>query len=171
MQKIIMMRGLPGSGKSSWVKAFIKEHPEFIRVNKDDIRAMIGYTTYNKKKETYTVDCEYRCAEKAVYAGYSVIVDDTNYNPFHEKKYRKLAEKYGTEFEIHEMDTPLDVCIERDALRENPVGEEVIRNMAQKWSVINTEEAKEGIHNREKREETFSVKIRRLMDESVRRSR
>ena len=48
------------------------------------------------------------------------------------RKQRRVVEfclQYNAEFEIKNFDTKVDVCIERDAARPNPVGKEVITNM------------------------------------------
>lgn len=44
-----MCKGLPASGKSTWAKEFVAKNPNFIRLNKDDFRAMMG--GYSKDKE------------------------------------------------------------------------------------------------------------------------
>lgn len=43
MNKIIICRGIPASGKSTWAKQWVLEDPEHrIRINQDDIRNMLG---------------------------------------------------------------------------------------------------------------------------------
>ena len=42
MAKIILCRGIQGSGKTTWAKQYCKEHPNTIRVNRDDIRQMFS---------------------------------------------------------------------------------------------------------------------------------
>lgn len=42
-RKIIICRGIQGSGKSTWAKQWCHEDPEHrIRINNDDIRNMLG---------------------------------------------------------------------------------------------------------------------------------
>lgn len=44
MSKIIVTRGLPASGKSTWAKAFVAADPQSrFRVSRDEIRQMLGY--------------------------------------------------------------------------------------------------------------------------------
>ena len=45
-KKIILMQGLPASGKSTWTNVYCKEHPEFASVNRDHIRSIL--TAYKK---------------------------------------------------------------------------------------------------------------------------
>ena len=42
MPKVILCRGIQGSGKTTWAKQYCKEHPNTIRVNRDDIRQMFS---------------------------------------------------------------------------------------------------------------------------------
>ena len=52
MKKVILTRGLPGSGKSTWAKQMLDEKPgHYKRINKDDLRAMLdnGHSYCNLK--------------------------------------------------------------------------------------------------------------------------
>lgn len=43
MAKIILCRGIQGSGKTTWAKQWVLEDPEHrVRFNNDDIRNMLG---------------------------------------------------------------------------------------------------------------------------------
>lgn len=46
---------------------------------------------------------------------------------------REIASEHNAEVEVKFFDVPLDECIKRDAKRENPVGEKVIRDMYYKY--------------------------------------
>ena len=42
MPKLILTRGIPASGKSTWAKAWVQEDPQRrVRVNRDDLRRML----------------------------------------------------------------------------------------------------------------------------------
>ena len=47
---------------------------------------------------------------------------------------REIAQALGADIEIKDFTTDIETCIERDAKREKPVGEKVIRDMAKKWN-------------------------------------
>jgi len=127
---LTMLKGLPASGKSTWAREFL-EFVDFTGVavvSKDEIRK-----TNPTFKEKDTVAMEDTLIREYLNRKLNVIVDDTNLNPFHEKRLRKIAEEFKTDFEIKEFDTPVNECITRDMARPNSVGEEVIRGMFNKY--------------------------------------
>lgn len=42
MSKLIILQGIPGSGKTTYARQFCKDHDNYVRVNRDDIRNMLG---------------------------------------------------------------------------------------------------------------------------------
>lgn len=130
---LIMTKGLPGSGKSSWAKEFVlKAQPgTVVRINKDDMRAMLHADRWNPANERQVVRARDALVEAFLLKKvHSVIVDDTNFAPAHEKRLRQLADRHGARFEIKDFtEVPLHTCIKRDLAREKSVGEAVIRKM------------------------------------------
>ena len=54
MKKVIMMRGLPGSGKSTYAKSLLAETPNaYKRINRDELRAMFDNSHWSKGNEKY----------------------------------------------------------------------------------------------------------------------
>lgn len=128
--QLIMLRGLPASGKSTWAKEQIaKGDGKIKRVNKDDLRAMVDGGKWSKQREKHILSLRNSHIIDALFDGYSVIVDDTNFSPSHESKLRHMAEELEVEFVIKEFYVPPTVAEERDALRPNGVGAKVIRRM------------------------------------------
>jgi predicted kinase len=134
------MRGLPGSGKSTYAKKLVADNPEmYKRINRDDLRMMFdnGYTS--DKNEKFIKKVRDLLIVKALEEGKNVIVDDTNLSDTNEKRFRQLAKEFTAEhneeveIEKIEMDTPVEECIARDAKREKPVGQKVIRNMEKQF--------------------------------------
>lgn len=134
MAKLVVLRGLPASGKSTLAAQLVMQG--FKRVNFDDLRLMIDNGFYTKQNEKYIVDVAQTMAALALQSGYNVVFDNTNFNPFHIKWARSLAKELNAELEIQDVITPLEVCIERDLNRnQGRVGRDVIIKMHNKWFV------------------------------------
>lgn len=137
-QKIIFLKWLPASGKSTFAKQYILDNPNTIRVNKDDIRIQLHNGVYSKALEVIVCEYQMSLAATALAEGKSVIVDNTHLFGTHEQDYRTLANDMDVEFEVKFFDTPIDECIERDSKREwrAKVGSKVIKQMAQKAQLL-----------------------------------
>lgn len=126
-----MLKGLPASGKSTYAKE-LEETGEWVRTNKDDIRKAYfpDWTFKDEKEVIYIQDCD---IEAELSAGSNVVVDDTNFNPKHEVRLKKLAKDNNAEFEVLFIDTALEECIQRNKKRPNSVPQEVILDMYKKY--------------------------------------
>lgn len=131
MSIIVVLQGLPGSGKSSWAKEFCKKHKEFIRVNRDDLRNMRGEYWVPQQEELIT-KLERACVGEALKKGYSVILDSTNLNPKFTKQFEEEF-KGKAKIEKKFFECEVEECIKRDLQRPNSVGEKVIRDMYEKY--------------------------------------
>ena len=131
MKKLIMVKGLPGCGKSTWARARMDENKgAYKRVNKDDLRLMLDNNAWSKSNEKFLLKVRDFVIAEALSAGKHVICDDTNLHEKHEKRLHEIAKEHSAMFQIHDMtDVPLDSCIERDLQRPKSVGEKVIRSM------------------------------------------
>lgn len=142
-QKIILTRGLPASGKSTWSKDQVaKSNGKVKRVNKDDLREMIDNSIWSKTNEQLILNARDALvtlfiSNKEVEA---VIVDDTNFEEKHFKQMQEFADSYkvmcnrdiSVEYKDF-LDVSLDECIERDSKRAKPVGQKVIRDMHKRY--------------------------------------
>lgn len=140
MKKVIVMRGLPGSGKSTYAKELLAETTNtYKRINRDELRLMFdaGYTSNGNEK--FIKKVRDILIVKALEEGKHVIVDDTNLSERNITRITQLVDEFNKEhnnnvsIEVKEFDTPLNECIARDAKREKPVGEKVIRDMHRRF--------------------------------------
>lgn len=121
---LYMTKGLPASGKTTWAKEQL-----ILRVNKDDLRAMLG-VPFTKGTEKFVLWIRDQIVQEALLRERSIIVDDTNFAPKHEARLREIADDMEADFQIVDFThVPLETCLERNAKRENPVPEAVIRKM------------------------------------------
>lgn len=130
MSKVLFLKGLPASGKSTYAKKLVSDFPnKYKRINKDDLRSMLDCSHWSKGNEEFVIFTRNSMARMALELGYDVIIDDTNLHPTHKETMMLIASDCGAEFEEVVFDTPVTECVERDSKRENPVGAKVIFNM------------------------------------------
>lgn len=135
MRKIIVTRGLPASGKTTYVKEFCQKNPNFLRINEDDIKEIflikdedfprIASFIYDQKKE-------------AIYSGlvlgFDIIVDQVILKPddieFVEEavaKYRSLSEEFKVQLEYKDFfNLNIDEILSNNEKKENSIGVEAI---------------------------------------------
>lgn len=130
MKKILMLRGLPASGKSTAAEKLVLESGNYVRVNKDLLRTMLHFDKWTGKNESITALAENILIRGLIKEGMNVIVDNTNLTDRHANNYKLVAEELGASFDILEIDTPYDECVVRDCFREKKVGRDVILRFA-----------------------------------------
>jgi predicted kinase len=129
MLRVVICKGLPASGKSSWAREYVADHPGTTkRVNKDDLRAMLDASHHSKSNEQFIEQSRDSLILAALAAGKHVIVDDTNLASRHEARIRELVKGVAT-VEIKWFHIEVEEAIRRDLARPNSVGEAVIREM------------------------------------------
>lgn len=128
MPTLLMLKGLPASGKSTYARELVKTK-DWYRVNKDDLRAMVHDSRWGKEREKFILHWRDAIIKDGLGGLKNVVVDDTNFAPKHEINLRAMAKLYGAEFEVKFFDTPVEECIKRDLSRENSVGAKVIMQM------------------------------------------
>lgn len=149
MAKIILCRGIQGSGKTTWAKQWVLEDPEHrVRFNNDDIRNMLG-KYWVPSREDLVNDLKRFFLWSSMSYGYDIVIDNMNLNSKELEYYNKVIDNWNnpegtvldvvkTKYDIEFKDffTPLEECIERDSKRPNPIGEEVIRKTYEKYKDI-----------------------------------
>ena len=129
-RKMLICRGIPASGKSTWAREWVAEKPNNRRrVNRDDIRYEV-YGVYSGKTidERLVTAIENQQVENALVAGLDVVIDATNLNAKSIRRFSDIAEKHNYEVEIKDFEVSLEEAILRDSRREKSVGEEVIKS-------------------------------------------
>ena len=149
MAKIILCRGIQGSGKTTWAKQWVLEDPEHrVRFNNDDIRNMLG-KYWVPSREILVNDLKRLFLWKSMFYGFDIVIDNMNLNPKELEYYNKVIDNWNNpawilsdmveskyKLEIKNFFIPLEECIERDSKRPNPIGEEVIRKTYEKYKDI-----------------------------------
>lgn len=137
IQALVLTRGLPASGKSTYAKSVVELNPNWVRLERDLLRDQLFNTReLIPSHENVITQVQFAMAEAAIKAGQSVIVSDMNLRASYVRDWAKLAAKYNIDFEqINFGNVSVDECVARDKVRDNAVGEEVIRSIAKRFLV------------------------------------
>jgi len=154
IKKIEILKGLPASGKSTYARKVVENYQgtndEYLRINKDDLRAMLFNSQHSKGREKFVLDLRDSVISSAMEKGYNIIVDDTNLHSKHEERIKQIVKSWNAfvtektreydyvyEIIINDsfLDVSLDECIINDLKRENRVGIKVIHRMYNQYIV------------------------------------
>ena len=135
MTELVITRGLPASGKSSWAREQVRNDiGNTVRVNRDLLRIMLNDDIFVKGvTESVTVRARNVLVEAFLKQSKTVICDDTNLASSMVRELARLAEKHGASVRVVDFDVDVEECVLRDAEREFKgeitVGENVVRDM------------------------------------------
>lgn len=135
-----MMQGLPGSGKTTEARKIVKDSGNAARINRDDLRAMLFDSVWSGKRENIVINAEQAIAKVLLDFDITPVIDDTNFGK-NEDLWKNFLRSYnGTDLDVKLdkkfINTPVDVCIERDSKRIKSVGANVINKFAAKNNLI-----------------------------------
>jgi predicted kinase len=134
MRTLMILKGLPGCGKSTYAKDLLKFEPKrWKRVNRDDLRGMLDNHVWSKDNEKFVKAMQDTIIRCAFADGYDVIVDNTSLVQMTVKKLHRLAESIGDVKVIEKgFNVSVQECLRRNALREGvaKVPEKVIYDMS-----------------------------------------
>jgi predicted kinase len=134
--RIVVLVGLPGSGKSTWVA-----QQGAVALSSDAVRQLIAddptdQTIHGRVFATL----RYLLRQRLAIGRPVTYIDATHLTPAERKPYAQIAEWYTCDLEAVFFDVPPEVCIERNRLRARIVPEDAIRLMEQKLIPPNPEE-------------------------------
>lgn len=128
--KLIMMKGLPASGKSSWAKAYQQDTPNTKIISNDDLRDMLDSGKWSPKNEKFMLKVRDNLISLALTEGKNVIVDGCHLHQKHATRLSSLAQAHGAHFELQDFShVPPEECVKRDLQRTRSVGSDVIWRM------------------------------------------
>ncbi|GIF75717.1 phosphatase domain-containing protein [Asanoa siamensis] len=132
--RLIVTRGLPASGKTTYARGL---QPWVVRVNRDELRRMLhGEPLLTDRAEREVSIASFTLVGNLLEAGVDVCVDDTNLIPRVMRDWAFMASRHGAVLEVRDFtDVPVDECVRRDATRpkEDRVGEAAIRSMHRRY--------------------------------------
>lgn len=136
LSPLLLLVGLPGSGKSTWASHFVALHPDYRIVSTDAIRADLYGNAAIQGEWTqvwHDVLQSWQVGLAAIAAGQltGIIYDATNVRRRQRRLVIDTARTLGfSPIAIYWFDTPLERCLWRNQRRPRQVPEEVISRMA-----------------------------------------
>ena len=126
--RIVVLVGLPGSGKSAYV-----ERLGVVALSSDAIRKLLAddetiQTIHDRVFETLRYLLRHRLALRRPVT----YIDATNLTPEERRPYIGIGKASGCTLEAVYFDVPLAVCRERNRARQRVVSEEALAGMAAK---------------------------------------
>jgi predicted kinase len=129
--KVIVLVGLPGSGKSTWAAA----QRETV-LSSDAIRLLLSGDENNQSiHDRVFATMRFLLRQRLELGARVTILDATHLACAWRKPWLKLAERYGAAVEAVYFATPLEECLQRNRARTRVVPDAVIREMAAKLQV------------------------------------
>ncbi len=130
MSELVILRGLPASGKTVFAAGLVVTKG-YKRVSLSDLRASIDNNIYTKSAEQYLVKVMEVMIESAAKRGYNVVLDNLNLNPIHLNWAKEQGKKSNMQIRVVEFfDVTVEECIQRDLDRNSGrVGKEIIMGL------------------------------------------
>jgi tRNA uridine 5-carbamoylmethylation protein Kti12 len=143
---LLITVGLPGVGKSTWVRGFIAGWGEawsadrFLHVERDMIRQQLGIEPGDFSREVEVNRVQEQTIREGLWKHDFVIVADTNLVPRYRTRLRFIAAESGASvlFKLFPDSRDIDLVLRRNREREGTpefVPEDVIRSMHQRYVV------------------------------------
>jgi predicted kinase len=134
--RIVVLVGLPGSGKSTYL-----ERMHAVGLSSDTIRGwLIDDETDQTIHERVFQTLRYLLRQRLALGRPVTYIDATNLTPQDRAPYVGMGQSYGCEVEAVFFDLPMAVCRERNAQRSRVVPDEALTKMAAKLVPPNTSE-------------------------------
>lgn len=131
--RLILLVGIPGSGKTTYAKKHIKANT--IHLSSDSIRAELYGDESIQGDPAEVFSLMQKRAVEALNNGNNVIYDATNVTRKDRASIIGICPKF-TKIECRIIWAPIEECIERDASRDRTVGKEVIDKMLKRFQAV-----------------------------------
>lgn len=132
-QRVIIMRGIPGSGKTTHAQSLLDLYRRIPREIVSADHFFIDDEGVYKFDPSSIKDAHSACFNNFLFflgIGRNIIVDNTNTRIWEFERYIEKAKEHDAMIRIVRMDTPLDVCLSRQT---HGVPEDKVRQMYERF--------------------------------------
>lgn len=129
---LILLVGVPGSGKTTYAKKYIESKPGTVHLSSDKIRAELWGNEAVQGDNNEVFGLMRPRAINALNFGDNVIYDCTNITRKERADIISACPKFA-KIEAHIVWAPIEICIERDATRKRTVGKDVIDRILKRF--------------------------------------
>jgi len=119
---LIVFSGPFGAGKSTLARMEYAKRRNAALLSRDDLRSQ-----YPRSSESDLTKAMIRRAARILNSGKNCIIDSCNLHEHDRIRWETVAIVCGASLDWRTVSTDMEVCIARDAAREDPVGDERIR--------------------------------------------
>lgn len=116
MATVIIMQGIPGSGKTTVVNKLLGDGVDrYQLVCRDDFRFALGvrYGEMNYSLEPIITSITHTMIRAFLQRGLNIIIDETNTTIKNIQDIKRISDEYEADIYIYRMVTPLNICIKR----------------------------------------------------------
>lgn len=130
--KLILLVGIPGSGKTTYAKEYTRTHDNTIHLSSDLIRAELYGDESTQGNPAEVFGLMQKRAVDALNNGTNVLYDATNMTRKDRAGIIAACPRHAR-IEAHVIWDPIETCIERDTNRDRTVGRDVIDKMLKRF--------------------------------------
>lgn len=146
MQHILIMVGISGSGKSTFARQFVLDNPTYLRIGRDELRRSLlpvplgefwkWDDTRKFRIERLVTELEKTALLAALDQGWNVVLDNTHLRQRYINDVLKLVATRTVTVDFQVVEVSLDEAIRRDRVRPDVVGETVIREQMNRFTML-----------------------------------
>lgn len=133
--RLIVVSGLPGSGKTTLAKR-LAAHLGGVRFCPDDWMTALGIDLWDEAFRARLEPLQARVAEDVVANGGVAVIEWGTWARQERDALRALASRHGAAFELHHLDAPPDVLLARIDARTDQLDPPISLADVERWAAV-----------------------------------
>ena len=134
MSKIVLLRGLPCSGKTLEAAKLVAQG--YKRVSYTDLSTSLDNGIYSRDNQKFIEDIGESITVLALQSGINIVLDNYNLDKYYVSWAKAICREFKAQLEIVHLDTPVSTCVTRDLDRTSGrVGKDLIMKLYNKYYI------------------------------------